>query len=83
MQWIRNANVNAVDQCGQTLLMLATKHHQLRIVKVLLQHHADLTIKDKDGRTARDNIGSIARGRLGEETQMKIEEVLDAHICEP
>ena len=48
-------NVNAVDEKGNTALHMAARGvapNRKRVVEILLEYHADLNMKRKDGRTA-------------------------------
>jgi ankyrin repeat protein len=50
----RKADVNAKNAVGQTALMLAAGRGAIRVVRVLVEAHARLNEKDRDGRTALD-----------------------------
>ena len=50
----RGADINAQDTGGQTALMFATVTKDVTTVRFLLSHHANVTMKDFDGRTALD-----------------------------
>jgi len=45
-------NINAVDKLNRTPLMDASEMGNEKIVKYLLDHHADVNIKDKEGNSA-------------------------------
>jgi len=47
----KEANVNAIDDCGQTPLHNATSHSKIQSVKILLSHGADVAAKDFDSKT--------------------------------
>lgn len=47
-------DVNACDEDNQTALMLASQSGRLASVRLLLTFHADCTVRNKDGYTARD-----------------------------
>ena len=48
----RDVNINCRDVEGQTALMSAVYHNDVSMVRFLLAHHADVSIKDPDGKTA-------------------------------
>ncbi len=53
---LRNgADVNALNEHGQTALMLAAQHGEPECVRLLLNGGADRTLKDKQGKTAFDH----------------------------
>lgn len=47
-------NPNTQDERGRTALMLAAENKAYAVIRVLLEHGADVTITDKDARTAVD-----------------------------
>ncbi|EAY06304.1 hypothetical protein TVAG_475380 [Trichomonas vaginalis G3] len=49
-----NAVVNLFDSRGMSPLMIAASNDNADMVKVLLSHHADKNVVNKDGKTARD-----------------------------
>ncbi len=52
---LRNgADVNALDERGQTALMIAAQHGEFECVRLLLEAGADRELKDKRGNTALD-----------------------------
>lgn len=48
----RAANVNAKTQTGKTPLMIAAASGNSDAVKLFLQHHAKVNLRDLDGHTA-------------------------------
>ena len=48
------ADVNTVDEYGDTPLMLAAEHREDDVVKALIEAGADVNAKDKNGKTALD-----------------------------
>lgn len=63
LDWVRDtiillvkhgANINAADKDGMTPLMVAAQHKRLMALKTLLNLGANITKKDKKGRTALD-----------------------------
>lgn len=48
----RQVNINAVDECGRTALILASQEGHLDIVQELLAEGADLNVEGYDGDTA-------------------------------
>ena len=65
-----NADVNAVDEDGETALYLAAEAGDSDIVKLLLDAGADVNIRNEDGETAL----VIAR----KENQQRVVQVLEA-----
>jgi uncharacterized protein len=59
----RGADVNAVDDDGETPLMLAAEHGDSDLVSALLDNRADLNRKDHTGKTARDHAKSADQGK--------------------
>lgn len=49
-----NANINAADYRGDTALHIAVFHRHTDVVKTLLEHGADATIKNRNGKIAFD-----------------------------
>jgi len=47
-------DLNAADSQGRTPLMYAVRYNQPTAVRLLLEHGADVTAKDKGGLTVRD-----------------------------
>lgn len=47
-----NGNVNAIDDDGSTVLMYASRHGHLGVVKYLIEKHADVNMKDGYSKTA-------------------------------
>lgn len=48
----QGADINAQNLIGQTPLMYAVQEERLRVVRLLIKHHANPNIKDSDGKTA-------------------------------
>ena len=51
----QGANINAQNERGETALIVAVKNDHVEYAKVLVALRADLTIRDIDGKTARDH----------------------------
>ena len=52
LQYIENgSDLNMKDHKGLTPLLLALKHNQLEIAKILIKHGADIELANKEGRT--------------------------------
>ena len=49
---VKNGNIDKVDELGYTVLMWASCHGRLDIVKLLLRNGADVNIIHRDGWTA-------------------------------
>ena len=49
-----SADVNAVDNIGETALMRACWNGHIDTIQLLIEHGADISLKDKDGKTALD-----------------------------
>ncbi|WP_420629919.1 ankyrin repeat domain-containing protein [Candidatus Leptofilum sp.] len=45
-------NINAQDNGGKTILMIATRYNHIDVVRFLLEKGADPNIRDKRGHTA-------------------------------
>lgn len=60
----KRADVNVLDQDGESLLMRACGDEELEIVKLLLKHGADVNKKDRDGETAIEKTNSAEIKRL-------------------
>lgn len=50
----RGANIHAMDDRGRTALMIAAERGHAEMVKWLMQHGADATLRDRQGKTAAD-----------------------------
>lgn len=48
------AEVNAVDDCGQTALILAACRNDVVAARILLEHHAATDVRDNQNKTALD-----------------------------
>jgi ankyrin repeat protein len=48
----RSADINAIDELGNTTLMRAAERGSTEVVKLLLDHGADINTKDEHGETA-------------------------------
>jgi len=47
-----NAIINSVDKNGETVVQMAARERDVRALELLVQHSADLTSKNKDGKSA-------------------------------
>lgn len=56
------ADVNALDECGHTALMIAAQQGELECVRLLLEAGADRARKDMDGKTALDYARDSLKG---------------------
>lgn len=52
---LHGADVDALDEHGQTALMIAAQHGEFECVRLLLEAGADRALKDKRGKTALDH----------------------------
>jgi ankyrin repeat protein len=72
----RGANVNAITKDGETALFYATRRHQYRIVRLLIRHETNLSIKNRFGDIAEDEAledeRTLAEFDVGREDQVRL-----------
>lgn len=71
------AYINAKDVRYQTPLHLASSHCYLDMVKLLLSNNADISIEDKNGKTALDAVGSYRRNMCDSNARQEILSMLE------
>jgi ankyrin repeat protein len=59
----QNANAEAQDNDGQSLIVLAAKNGHEQVVKLLLEQNVNIEVKDNDGWTTL--VGSLKWARRG------------------
>jgi len=57
-------NVNWTPDDGESLLIVAVENNQHAVVELLLSNHADPSLHDEQGRTAKDYIGANTDPRI-------------------
>lgn len=57
-------NVNWTPSSSEPLIIVAVKNNQPAVVELLLSNHADPSLRDEHGRTAKDYIGANTDPRI-------------------
>ena len=74
------AKLNIQSESGNTPLHVASMMNNIQIVQLLLDHGADITIKNNEGKTAEDKAKSALIKNLLAQARIAHEEELDAAI---
>ncbi len=71
----KGAKLDIQDNAGRTALHLASSYGKIEVVQYLVNAGADATIKDKDGKTAKDQACEWSNKQHKEEIQRILNEV--------
>lgn len=78
----KKTNINEIDICGRTSLMVASFNGYINIVNLLLEKGANINIKDKQNRTALE-WSKLPNKQANNDNKLKILKILEKKQLSP